>query len=167
MEEFWLLQYNWNLRVDDSEFLQLRAISAAVLILYGCLERMRGREENQSLSILRLSPSHLHQPVCSLNWLILVVTSFETGWISFEWLCSIKWHVFSICIWLLPLVFTSIDDMCIRVQNVFWEWECVQTFAEICKFYFTRWNCLRYWQQTPQLAKWVQATENFVQPMGF
>ncbi len=32
-----------------------------------------------------------------------------------------QWHVFSICIWLLPLVFTSMDD----VQNVFWEWECV------------------------------------------
>lgn len=26
------------------------------------------------LSILRLSPSHLQQPVCSLNWLILVVS---------------------------------------------------------------------------------------------
>ncbi len=26
------------------------------------------------LSILRLSPSHLQQPVCSLNWLIFVVT---------------------------------------------------------------------------------------------
>ncbi len=29
MEEFQPLQYYWNLRVHDSEFLQLRAISAA------------------------------------------------------------------------------------------------------------------------------------------
>ena len=27
-----------------------------------------------TVSILRLSPSHLQQPVCSLNWLILVVS---------------------------------------------------------------------------------------------
>lgn len=28
------------------------------------------------------------------------------------------------------------------------------------------WNGLRYWQPTAQLAKWGQATENLVQPMG-
>ena len=76
-----------------------------------------------------------------------------------------QWHVFSICIWLLPLVFTSMDDMCIRVQNVFRV--LLKSLSEICKLCFTMWNGIRYWQQTAQLAKWVQATENFVQPMAF
>ena len=106
-------------------------------------------------------------------------------WTGLYWLCHIiwnkwnqfwvvvfcQWHVFSICIWLLPFVFTSMDDMCIRVQNVFWKWESVQSFAEKSKWDlqmgFSMWNGLRYWQQTAQLATWVQATENFVQPMGF
>ena len=77
-----------------------------------------------TVSILRLSPSHLQQPVCSLNWLILVLSHHLKQVKSVLSVC-VQWHMFPICIWLLPLVFTSMDDMCIRVQNVFWEWECV------------------------------------------
>ena len=43
----------------------------------------------------------------------------------------------------------------------------LRSLSEICKLCFTMRNGLRYWQQTAQLAKWVQATANFVQPMGF
>lgn len=59
-----------------------------------------------------------------------------------------KWHVFSICIWLVPLVFTSKKKKKeIKKENVF--------RSEI------------YWQQTAQITKWVQAIVNFAQPMGF
>jgi len=43
----------------------------------------------------------------------------------------------------------------------------LKSLSEICKFCCTMWNCLWYWQQTPQLAKCVQAIENFLQPMDF
>ncbi len=55
MEEFQPLQYYWNLRVHDSEFLQLRAISAAyaqfvwVCLKKGGLYLSWKREKNQSL----------------------------------------------------------------------------------------------------------------------
>ncbi len=66
MEEFQPLQYYWNLRVHDSEFLQLRAISAAYAqFVWVCLKRGGGegggggglylswkREKNQSLVAL-------------------------------------------------------------------------------------------------------------------
>ncbi len=43
MEEFQPLQYYWNLRVHDSEFLQLRAISAAYAqFVWVCLEKEGG-----------------------------------------------------------------------------------------------------------------------------
>ncbi len=121
--------------------------------------------------ILRLSPSHLQQPVCSLNWLILVVTSFETGYINFEWLCSINdmcsLFVFDCCHLCLPVWMTCALEcrMCFENENVFKV--LLKSLSEICKLCFTMWNGLRYWQQTAQLAQWGQATENFVQPMGF
>ncbi len=65
-------------------------------------------------------------PTCLLSELAYIgcVTSFETGCINFEWLYSINYmcslFVFDCCHLCLPVWMT-----CIRVQNVFWEWECV------------------------------------------
>ena len=76
------------------------------------------------LSILRLSPSHLQQPVCSLNWLILVVTSFDTSEIHFEWLCLINdmfsLFVFDCCHVCLPVWMTCALEcrMCFETENV-------------------------------------------------
>lgn len=68
MKEFQPLQYYWNLRVHDSEFLQLRAISAAqTLFVWVCLERMRRKTQaeleerkNQCGDIVQINVSLPH-----------------------------------------------------------------------------------------------------------
>ena len=110
---------------------------------------------------------------CLLSELAYIgcVTWFETSEISFEWLCLINdmcsLFVFDCCHLCLPVWMTCALEcrMCFENENVFRV--LLKSLSEICKLFFTMWHGLRYWQQTAQLAKWVQATANFVQPMGF
>ena len=99
------------------------------------------------------------------------VTWFETSEINFDWLCLINdmcsLFVFDCCHLCLPVWMTCALEcrMCFENENVFRV--LLKSLSEICKLCFTMRNGLRYWQQTAQLAKWVLATANFVQPMGF
>ena len=111
-------------------------------------------------SILRPSPSHLQQTVCSQNCLILVVSHHLTSSeIYFEWLCLINdrgsllvWDCCHLC---LPVWMTCALEcrMCFETENVFRV--LLKSLSEICKLCCTMWNSLRYWQQTAQLATWV------------
>ena len=99
------------------------------------------------------------------------VTWFETSEIYFDWLCLINdmcsLFVFHCCHLCSPVWMTCASEcrMGFENENVFRV--LLKSLSEICKLCFTMRNGLRYWQQTAQLAKWVQATANFVQPMGF
>jgi len=84
-----------------------------VLILYGCLERMRGREENQSLCILRLSP------ILVVSHHLKQVESVLSGCVQSNDMCSL--FVFDCCHLCLPVWMTCALEcrMCFENENVF------------------------------------------------
>ena len=106
-----------------------------------------------TVSILRLSPSHLQQPVCSLNWLILVVLhhlkqveSILSGCVQSICICSL--FVFDCCHLCLPVWMTCALECRMWFENENVVRVLLKSLSEICNLCFTMWNGLRYRQPT-------------------